>query len=304
MKAMTDFADIKKSTIVRIEKSFADFGLPLLIKVGSVLAPELMAAAMERIFLKPPKYNAPDAERALLATGHRFTVKLTDGRKVAAWSWGDGPTVFLVHGWAGRGGQLYPFVRPLVDAGYSVVLYDAPAHGESDGNITSLVDMARTLTQVVSKAGPAHAVIAHSIGAASTLLAMSKGLKVESAILIAPPSSPANYTAEFAKYFGLSDSLVARIRARVEARYRMKWEELNTPAIARQLSESSETRVLVIHDEGDRDVRLESGRDIANAWNGARLTVTQGLGHRKILRSPEVIRETTDFVGGKSPISE
>jgi len=53
---------------------------------------------------------------------------------------------------------------------------------------------------------------------------------------------------------------------------------------------------LVIHDRTDRSVSVTDGAAVAAAWPGARLIVTTGLGHNRILRSPEVIAEAVDFI--------
>jgi pimeloyl-ACP methyl ester carboxylesterase len=39
------------------------------------------------------------------------------------------------------------------------------------------------------------------------------------------------------------------------------------------------------------------GSSIAEAWPGAELFTTTGLGHRAILRDPEVVRRTVEFLG-------
>ena len=46
---------------------------------------------------------------------------------------------------------------------------------------------------------------------------------------------------------------------------------------------------LVLHDSDDRTAPLATGRALAGALRAARLQVTQGLGHRRILDAPSVI---------------
>ncbi len=53
---------------------------------------------------------------------------------------------------------------------------------------------------------------------------------------------------------------------------------------------------LVIHDRDDKEVRWEDGAAIAGAWPGAQLATTSGLGHRRILQDPVVIRRIADFI--------
>lgn len=87
------------------------------------------------------------AQRALLERGE--PIEVAHGReRLRAWSWGQGPTVHLVHGWNGRAAQLGGFVSPLVAAGMRVVAHDSVGHGASSGGASSIVEMADALTRV------------------------------------------------------------------------------------------------------------------------------------------------------------
>ena len=44
--------------------------------------------------------------------------------------------------------------------------------------------------------------------------------------------------------------------------------------------------VLVVHDRGDAEIPWQHGAAIARAWRGAEMLITEGLGHRRILRDP------------------
>jgi pimeloyl-ACP methyl ester carboxylesterase len=57
------------------------------------------------------------------------------GTRICGW-WApgtNGGAVVLVHGSCGNRRSLFAEARPLLQHGYSVLLYDAPGHGESDG---------------------------------------------------------------------------------------------------------------------------------------------------------------------------
>jgi pimeloyl-ACP methyl ester carboxylesterase len=54
---------------------------------------------------------------------------------------------------------------------------------------------------------------------------------------------------------------------------------------------------LIIHDRDDRDVPWQEGEAVARAWPHARFLRTEGLGHRRILRDPEVIDRVLRFLG-------
>ena len=72
--------------------------------------------------------------------------------------------------------QFGAMVAPLVEAGHRVVMFDAPAHGDSDHGPagpgrTNGVEFAKALDAVFCRFGPAEAVVAHSMGTISTYLA-------------------------------------------------------------------------------------------------------------------------------------
>ncbi|MGH7612700.1 MAG: alpha/beta fold hydrolase, partial [Gemmatimonadales bacterium] len=128
--------------------------------------------------------------------------------------------------------------------------------------------------------------------ASATTLAMHWGLPVERAVFVAPAADPVGYSLRWAGMLGLRPSIVAEMRARSERRLAFRWDALNVPAMAK----GRRVPLLVIHDAGDTVVPPEDGRAIAAAWPGARLVTTAGLGHRTIVRDPEIVREAVAFL--------
>jgi pimeloyl-ACP methyl ester carboxylesterase len=254
----------------------------------------------ERLFFTPPRGRRSANGRAALVGARRFTLRV-DGRRVVGWRWGepDALVVYLVHGWASRGSRLAGFTPPLLAAGYAVVTFDAPGHGESGWGMSSIPEFARTLAAVVARNDrKPHAVIAHSMGCAATTVALSWGLEVERLAFLAPPADPPTWAQPFARALGLRPDIVERFRARSERRIRLRWADLNVTAIARRLS--AHAPLLIVHDRGDETISWDDGVAIAAAWPGARLETTDGLGHRGVTHDADVVRRVTDFVAGHS----
>ena len=117
---------LNKSTIVR----FRNAGLRGYYRYLGPLAPGPAGrAARDLWFTAPPRIpDFPTPEQSL-----PFEVE-AQGHAVRGLVWGDGAagTIYLVHGWGGRGSQFAAMVPPLVEAGHRVVMFDAPAHGDSD----------------------------------------------------------------------------------------------------------------------------------------------------------------------------
>jgi len=260
-------------------------------------APRLGAALAERLFFTPPSTTLTPSVRDILATGRPFRVRVEEGR-VSAWAWGSGPVIALVHGWGGRGGRLAaPFVAPLVASGFSVVTFDAPGHGASDGRLSSMPQFARALGAVAAEAGSLYGIVAHSMGGSATTLAMSGGLQVERAVFLAPAADPARFAQDFAKLLAVGPAALEAMRQRSEARLRVRWSDLNVPRLAASLR----APLLVVHDREDVTVPYDEGAAIAAAWPGAKLVTTTGLGHRDIVRDPAVVARAVAFLraGGR-----
>ena len=144
-----------------------------------------------------------------------------DGHRIAGEQWGEGPPVYLVHGWGGQRAHLAVFVKPLVEAGYRVVAFDLPSHNESDSGAlapgrTTAIECADAITAMIETHGPAHAVVAHSLGANSTVLAATQGAQVGRLVFLAPMGEFPLYLDLFAARHGFG----RRIRSGLQRRAR------------------------------------------------------------------------------------
>jgi pimeloyl-ACP methyl ester carboxylesterase len=265
----------------------------------SSLSPLLSACCAELLFRTPPRQRRTRRERAILATA-RFEAIAGDFGPIATWKWGDGPVVLLVHGWGGHAGRLVRYVDSLKTAGFSVVAFDAPGHGRSAGRQVQLPEIARSIVAVGARFGPFAGVVAHSLGAAAAVLAMRSGLQVERSVFLAPPANLEELTRRFGRHFRIPPQITESLKKRLMDRYQFCWSEFHVARWAVAMS----SPLLVFHDRGDCRVPLSEGTAIARAWPGGRLVLTRGLGHHKILRAPEVIRDAVAFLAQARPSSE
>lgn len=277
------FAGPQKSTNVRA----STWWMRTLFSTGSRWAPGPTAAVAADLFRATRRSKPRPGERAVLE-GARPS-------KVAAmqvWSWGEGPPVLLVHGWNGRGTQLGAFVAPLVARGYRVVMFDAFGHGNSEGNRSSLPELAANIHQLVEELGGVYAIIAHSLGGAATTFALARGMPVERAVFVSPPSDPREYLKAFTSALQIDEPLRERVKQRIERRVGVTMEALHVTAIA----PSMQVPLMVIHDEDDKEVPVAAAHSIAAAWPTAELVITKGLGHQRILRDQHVRDVAVRFV--------
>ena len=274
---------------------------------SALLAPDLAGAWAERLFLTPPR-----PEDSVLASLDLIDAKSGllehKGRAIATWTWGarsrEAPAVLLAHGWGGNAAQMRGFVFPLLSAGYRVVAFDQPAHGVSEGKLSGLPDFAEVLAEVAGYAGEGQGgiegVVAHSLGGAATALAIARGLKAQRVVLIGTSLDVGAYARRFARWHGMPERVREAMQAAIEERFGVRWSQLDVAKLAPRLAAPA----LVIHDREDRAVPWTEAARFAGLWPQARLLLTRGLGHRRILEDESVTRAATDFIAGRSAVAE
>jgi pimeloyl-ACP methyl ester carboxylesterase len=280
------------STIVRSTKQLIGLtATRLRLRLLRSLSRQHAETVATRLFLTPPRHHFPDEELAALEEAKLISIPLMSGR-MTAWRWGDeqAPHIVLVHGWGGRGTQLHHFVRPLLERGFAVVAFDAPGHGMSAGTESSMLHFLGALEVLLGKIGPVHALIGHSMGGAVVASALSRGVQVQRAVLLAAPASLIDASRRFADVLRLPESFRAALQQQIQNHFGAPWNifEAEHGATTHPL--------LVIHDDTDREVPVtDAGRYLA-AWPQARLLATSGLGHRRLLRDKDVLARAVAFV--------
>jgi len=276
---------------------FAVSAVRTFFRALGAISPDAAARLAIRLWFTPPRPRISDASKAFLASGEKLEVKL-HGSPVAAWSWGSGPAVFLMHGWGGYAAQMQSFVEPLVKAGFRAVAFDGPSHGASGASRfgarqSTFFEFRDALFEIERLVAPAHGVIAHSGGCTAIGTAIRAGWKVPGAVLISPMASPLAYQRMFQQALGLTDDILRRFHDRVEEKLSFRWEDLEMPRLAKELPTPP---VLVIHDRDDRETSWREGAEIAEAWPASEFMTTTGLGHRRLLRDVAVVDAAVKFI--------
>jgi pimeloyl-ACP methyl ester carboxylesterase len=239
------------------------------------------------------RYQAPAPERKYLSSARTELLEINQ-HIIATYSWGQtGPSVLLVHGWSGRGSQLGAFAKPLLDAGYHVIAFDAPAHGRSSGNHTNIYEIADVIVGLQSHYGKFDSVITHSFGGPCTALAMKRGFETRHMVSLSPPSTTRKLVEKFLTTLHIPAKAGQNMKRRFETQFGANiWDDVSMVNSVRDIVIPG----LLIHDSRDEDVPWQEGQAIAEAWSNARFVKTSGLGHRRILRDKAVIESAIRFL--------
>lgn len=217
--------------------------------------------------------------------GEIVRLDLPRGGHAVAEVWGQGPTVYLVHGWGGWRGQLGAFVGPLVASGYRVVAADAPGHGEASPSYrgpgqSTVMECVETLLAAGERFGPAAGIIGHSMGCLVTAHAIRAGLSADRLVLVAPPTAFGELAEQFGRALGLTERTKAAMIAGLKE---MTGRDVADYDVAPLGADGSMPPTLVLHDRADRSAPFRVGEQVAATWPGARLVSSDGLGHQRIL---------------------
>ena len=263
-------------------------------KLISFISPKLITLFAAKLFTTPIKHKIPKRE---LEMDRKSIQKLTYipaiKKQVVLYKYGESKKkILLVHGWSGRGTQLFKIAEELQKAGYSTISFDAPAHGKSPGKMTIMTDFIATILEIDKELGPFEAAIGHSLGGMSVLNAIKEGLKVNHAVVIGSGDIVQDILDDFVAKLDLKPNLSTFLRLHFEKKYGEKMNNYSAYLAAAK----TEIPVLVIHDHNDPEVPVKAGINIYEHLKNGELMFTEGLGHRKILGNTAVIEKILQFI--------
>lgn len=266
----------------------------LALQLYARVSPQKAGRLVNRMAFRPSRLPVPIRYEPLLDNADSYTQLQHGARTIPVYSWGEGPVILGVHGWAGAGIQFGAWVTPLVEAGYRVVLFDAPAHGRAQGESTDLFEMAEVTARVAASVGRVHGVLAHSIGCLAITRAIADGLKANYLVMLAPPAGLRSVMDHLGRQLGLSGDVLAVHLQLMEERFGQSvWEQLDLEALSLSLTQ----RGLIVIDDDDTSISPDESQRIHDNWENATVLRTRGLGHHRLLWSPMVLETVLRDLG-------
>jgi pimeloyl-ACP methyl ester carboxylesterase len=254
------------------------------------LSPALAARLALNLFQRPFRRHLDAVDKAWLAEGHISRIRL-DQQWLQIYQWGSGQkTVVLAHGWGSHAPRFAPLAQALVNEGWRVVSFDAPAHGMSTGSKSNLFAFKLALRAVLEQFGPAQALVGHSFGALAILLSLNTEpdhpcQTAQKVVLISMPSGVPFLVAGYVTMLGLNDRALAAMKRLFHQQFGCQPEDL----LAANNAAQSRHPFLLIHDQDDDVVPLAHSIELQRLLPTARLHTTAGLGHSGLLRDTATI---------------
>ncbi len=272
----------------------------MVFRISGRLSPRLAAMLALRLFMTPLEFPIPRRESRVRESAS-LKMQQINGETIAVRTWGEGPTVLLCHGWGGRGTQFSALIEALVETGHRVVAFDAPAHGDSTGKRTNMLKVASTIAAIAQMQAPVSALIGHSFGCGTALLAIDRyHVPSDKVVLFSCFTDTHWITERFADAFSISEEVIAAMRDEAMRRFA---HHFDTPWDWLQISPvNTISRVtgdlLLIHDRHDAEVPYDHAQKLLEIAPHARLLTTEKLGHKKILMNRRCIDACIELIDG------
>jgi len=269
-------------------------GIVLTARVLEKVSPRLAVRFAAKLFTTPIKHKMPLREYDMDNQTVQTVLKIPSIQKnIMVYEWGDGTKkVLLVHGWSGRGTQLFKIAETLINQGFSVVSFDAPAHGKAAGNATIMTEFIAAIQEIDKKYGAFHAAIGHSLGGMALLNAIKDGFAVNHLVTIGSGDKVKDIIDDFIAKLKLKPATGVLLQQHFEKKYTTSMDSLSAYVAAKDVH----IPVLVVHDENDEDVPERAAHHIFKHLKNGEMMITKKLGHRKILGDEKVIEKTVAFI--------
>ena len=247
-----------------------------------------------KLFTTPIKHKIPKRELAMDSTSKQQLIPIPAiNKSIMVYEYGNSTKkVLLVHGWSGRGTQLFKIADALLKEGYTTISFDAPAHGKSPGNSTIMIEFIASIFELERQFGPFEIAIGHSLGGMAVLNAAKSGLQVQKIAVIGSGDIVQDILDNFISRLQLKPIISQKLRNYFEIKYGEAMDNYSAYKAASTL----EIPILVIHDKNDLEVPVEAGIHIHDHVKNGDLMLTEGLGHRKILGDAHVIQKVIEFI--------
>lgn len=258
------------------------------------ISPKLATLFAAKLFTTPLKHKIPKREWEMDSKSHKERLWIPSIQKnIQVYRYGFGATkVLLVHGWSGRGTQLVKIATLMVEMGYQVISFDAPAHGKSPGNSTLMPEFIASIMELEKVHGPFEYAIGHSLGGMSVLTSLRRGLQLKKAVIIGSGDVIQDIIDAFINRLGLKLKIGVLLKQHFEDQNKEEMESYSSHVAAQFVT----IPILIVHDQDDDDVPVEAAYHIHKHLRNSELLITQGLGHRKILGNEKVVEGIKEFL--------
>lgn len=267
--------------------------------IGGALAPRLTAKiAYGAFFTRPFKHKPLPSDLDLIGKAQIIDT-IFEHKRMRGYIWGDGQkTVLLAHGWSSHALTMRKFIPLLLECGFRVVAFDAPAHGNSEGIHTTGIQYRRFLNELLLKYEP-YAIIAHSLGGICALCELvTTSIQVEKVVTLAVPITSTIMVSQFLTQARLHHHAHPYFDNYVGRKLGVDHSQFD---LCQMYPNGIDYQGMIVHDTKDNLIPFTESIKLAKIWPKATVLTTNGLDHSGILKDKNVVKTIVDYISSDIP---
>ena len=265
-------------------------------KLLAIVSKRLAAEKAFELFCTPLIQTEPRTP-AIFTKAEALQFEL-NGLKVNGFRWNQGSPnkILILHGFGSAAHNFHAYIGPLINKGYEVLAFDAPAHGKSEGKTINAVQYSQMIEKVIDLYGPINGYLAHSFAGIALSLTIEKIKHSEDThiVLIAPATETSTAVDGAFTMLKIKNNLVRKEFDKIifeKSGYPTEWFSI------KRAMKNIKAAVLWIHDESDDITPLADALKVKSEhFSNIRFIITKGLGHKKIYRDNDIKNEVINFL--------
>jgi pimeloyl-ACP methyl ester carboxylesterase len=203
--------------------------------------------------------------------------------------------VLILHGFESSVTNFEKYIEPLIEKGYEVLAFDAPAHGRSSGKTINAVMYKEFVKYIWNNYGPIDSFLTHSFGGLALCLAIeeiphSASVKI---VLVAPAAETKTAIDHFFRLLKLDrgvrkefDNIITEIGGKPP-----EWYSVS------RIAPEIKGQVLFLQDKEDPMTPLSDVKTIMDKnYPNFHFVISEGLGHRRIYRDEQSLKKIMEFL--------
>jgi len=265
---------MKKSK--KIAKHFVPKMIGLKLNSLYLIKPQKAIQKAYELFSSPRKGSIKPEQHDFLNAAKSTQILVKD-LKLQTYHWkGDGDTLILVHGWDSNTHRWKALIEDLQAEDYNIIAFDAPAHGNSEGQRLSVPLYSECLNHLIELYQPKF-LVGHSMGGMTLVYNqyLNHSNFVDKMVLLGSPSEMKHIMADYKRILNLNTKFMADLDAFFKTKFGYYFNEFSIAEFAKAVKQN----VLVIHDRYDKIAPISAANSIAQSLEHVELFITEGAGH-------------------------
>jgi len=242
----------------------------------AIFSAKIAAQTAFKIFCTPRKGKILPAQQIYLKPAEHGIAQINE-QQIQTYKWsGKKETILLLHGWESNSFRWRNLIGLLQKEDYNIISIDAPAHGNSSGDLFNVPLYVEGIREVVERHKPKY-LIAHSVGGMAAIYHQYKYPEnpLQKLVTIGAPSEFSALMDQYKEILRYNSKVDKAIDDLIQDNFGFRIKDFSTSAFALEI----DIKGLLIHDELDKIAPFSASERVHANWQNSNLIKTEGLGH-------------------------